>query len=126
MKRIKHMKPVNNSKRLLKSFYYSACGLKAAFQDHIAFKQAVFLTIAIIPLALILGITAVERVILIGSWFLVLFAEIINSSIEMLVDRISLEIHPLSKKIKDMSSAAVLLAIINAIIVWIIILANHL
>ncbi|EKE01331.1 MAG: hypothetical protein ACD_21C00158G0007 [uncultured bacterium] len=125
MQQTKHMKLANHSKRLLKAFYYSACGLKTAFQDHIAFKQAAFLTIIVIPLALILGTTAVEKVILIGSWSLVLFMEIINSAIEMLVDRISLEIHPLSKKIKDMSSAAVLLAIVNAVIVWTIILVDN-
>lgn len=120
-----HTKHPNNSKRLIKAFYHSICGLKIAFQEHIAFKQAAFLTAVIIPLTLFLDITTTEKVILIGSWFLVLLAEVINSSIEMLVDRISLEIHPLSKKIKDISSAAVLLAITNVVVVWMVVLVSH-
>jgi diacylglycerol kinase (ATP) len=119
MQRIKHP---NDIKRPLKAIYCAICGLKSVFQDEIAFKQEVFLSIAIIPLALILGETAVEKAILIGSWFLVLLVEIVNSSLEALVDRVSLEYHPLSKKCKDIGAAAVLLSIVNAIIIWTIIL----
>ena len=124
MTQFKHVKEAN-SRHLVKAFYHALCGLKTIFQDDMAFKQEVFLTVIVIPLALFLGTTAVERVILIGCWFLVLLMEIINSSIEAVVDRISLEIHPLSKKIKDMSAAAVLLSIINAITVWLIIILSR-
>ncbi|MBU0744842.1 MAG: diacylglycerol kinase [Gammaproteobacteria bacterium] len=115
----------HKNQHLLQSFYHSWCGLKAIFEDDIAFKQEVFLTVAIIPFALIFGASAIEKALLIGSWFLVLLMEIINSSIENVVDRISMEIHPISKKIKDMASAAVLISIINVIIVWAIILVGY-
>lgn len=119
------MKKTNSFKIHLKSFYHAACGLKAVFQNEVAFKQEVFFTIVVVPLALIFGITAIEKVILIGSWSLVLLMEIINSAIEAIVDRISLEIHPLSKKIKDIGSAAVFISLVNVIAVWIIILSSH-
>ncbi len=63
-----------------------------------------------------------QRVLLVASVMLVLIMEMINSSIEATVDRISLDIHPLAKKAKDMGGAAVLLALTNAILTWIIIL----
>ncbi|MEI8055017.1 MAG: diacylglycerol kinase [bacterium] len=113
------------NKSLLKAFYYATCGFKTIFQDDAAFKQEVFLTIVVLPLALFFGVTVVEKTILISCWFLVLLMEIINSTIEAVVNRISLEIHPLSKKIKDMSAAAVLLSIINVVTVWIVILSSH-
>ena len=112
----------NNIKRPMNAVYCAMCGLKTIFKEEIAFRQEAIFTIVITPLALILGKTAIEKVILISSWTLILLMEVINSSIETVVDRISLDIHPISKKIKDMSSAAVLLSFINAIVVWIIIL----
>lgn len=119
MQRIKHP---NDIKRPLRAVYCAICGLKSVFKDEIAFKQEVLLSIAVIPLALVFGATAVEKAILIGSWFLVLLVEIINSAIEAIVDRVSLEFHPLSKKCKDIGAAAVLLSIVNAITIWTIIL----
>jgi diacylglycerol kinase (ATP) len=117
-------KVINHIKRILKAFYRAICGFKAVFQKDFSFRQEVFFTIVVIPSALFFGATAIEQAILVGSWLLVLIMEIVNSSIELLVDRISLEIHPLSKKIKDMSSTAVLMALINAIVVWVIILTG--
>lgn len=122
---MKQIKQVNNRKSLFKTFYYAACGLKTCFQKDLAFRQEILLTFIVIPLALYWGTTAIEKVILISCWFLVLLMEVINSSIEAIVDRISLEIHPLSKKIKDMGAAAVLLSIVNAITVWGVILLSH-
>ena len=118
-------KTSSHAKRTFKAFFRAICGLQVVFQKDVAFRQEILLTVALVPLALIFGITVIEKVILIGSWFLVLIMEIVNSSIELLVDRISLEIHPLSKKIKDASSAAVLLALINAIIIWAVILVHN-
>lgn len=119
MSKTTHTKQHNN---LLKAIYHSTCGLKTTFHDNIAFKQEVLFSIIVIPLALVVGTTAIEKAVLISCWVLVLLMEIVNSSIEYIVDRISLEIHPLSKKIKDVGAAAVLLSIINAIVVWVIIL----
>lgn len=107
---------------IVKALYYAICGLKTVFHSEVAFKQEILLSIFVLPLGLHFGTTTTEKAILISSWLLILLMEIINSAIETVVDRISLEIHPLSKKIKDISSAAVLVAIINAVIIWGIIL----
>ncbi len=109
-------------KRLPKAFYNSVAGLRSARISEEAFRLEIFLTIPIIILALALGVTSIEKALLIGSWVLVLIIELLNSALELAVDRISLEIHPLSKKIKDMASAAVLLTIINMLAVWSIII----
>lgn len=111
-----------NIKRFAKALYYALCGIKTIFLEEIAFKQEILATIFIIPLGLYFGHSAIEKAVLLGCWFLVLILEAVNSCIETIVDRISLEKHPLSKKIKDISAATVLLAILNAIIVWIIVL----
>lgn len=112
-------------KRLLHALFYSFCGLKVAFKGEAAFRLEICLSVFIIPLALYLDLVAVKKVMLVGSWMLVIIVEIINSSIESVVDRISLDLHPLSKKIKDMASAAVFLALINAIIVWFVIIFSR-
>lgn len=124
MAQFRHTKETN-SRHLIKAFYHALWGLRVVFRDDMAFRQEVFLSIIIIPLGLYLGITSIEKAILVGAWFLVLLMEIVNSSIESLVDRISFEIHPLSKKIKDMGAAAVLLSIINGVVVWGIIISTH-
>ena len=115
---------VFNVIRITKALSHALCGIKTIFIDEVAFKQEILITLFIIPLGLYFGTTSIEKVVLISCWFLVLILEAINSSIEAIVDRISLEMHPLSKKIKDISSAAVLLAIINAVIVWVIVINN--
>lgn len=109
-------------KSLVHATYYAVCGLRTLLQEDKVFRQEIFLTVIIIPLAMVSGATAVEKVLLIGSWLLVLTVEAINSSIEGTVNRISIEIHPLSKKIKDISAAAVLLSIVNAVVIWVVIL----
>lgn len=125
MKKIpKHTKQNNSLKRIILAFYYSACGFSAAFKEEAAFRTEVFLSGIMIPAALLLGTNTTQQAILIGSWFLVLITEIINSAIEGIVDRISLEIHPRSKKIKDMGSAAVFLSIVNVAIIWSMVLIN--
>ena len=74
------------------------------------------------PLALWLGHSGMERALLIGCLMLVLIVELINSSIEATVDRISLENHRLAKRAKDIGSAAVMLSLVNAGVVWLLIL----
>ena len=74
------------------------------------------------PVALWLGRSGFERALLIGCLFLVLIVELLNSAIEAAVDRTSLESHPLAKRAKDIGSAAVMLAIVNAAVVWLLIL----
>jgi len=104
--------------RLFRAFNYSMSGLKTTFKHETAFRQELVLCIAFIPLAFYVGKSAAQIALLILSILLILIIELINSSIEAIVDRISKEPHELSGRAKDMGSAAVLIAMINAIVAW--------
>ncbi len=106
--------------RIRKAFFYSWDGLNAAFQNEAAFRQEVLLACLMIPIPLFLSISIPMRAMMIGSLFLVLIVEILNSAIEAIVDRISLERHPLSKRAKDLGSAAVFLSLINVLGIWLL------
>lgn len=108
--------------RIIKAFGFSMQGLKAAYTLEEAFRQEVWLLIISVPLALWLGETGIEKALLIGSLLLLLIVEILNSAIEATIDRFGGEIHELSARAKDMGSAAVLLASLNAAIVWLLVL----
>ena len=110
------------SRRLVNTLSCSLSGLQVAWQEEAAFRQEVILAIFLVPLAFMVPVDVTQRVLLVASVMLVLIMEMINSSIEATVDRISLDIHPLAKRAKDMGGAAVLLALTNAILTWIIIL----
>jgi diacylglycerol kinase (ATP) len=73
----------------------------------------------LIPLACWLPVTPVERVLLIASLLLVLIVELLNSALEAVVDRISLEAHDMSRRAKDFGSAAVLLCLVLVALVWV-------
>lgn len=105
-------------RRLLNAFGYSMAGIKAAYKNEDAFRQEVLMAIFMIPLALYLGETGLEKAIMIASVLLVIMVELLNSSIEATVDRISLENHNLAKRAKDIGSAAVLISLINLAVVW--------
>lgn len=109
-------------RRIWNAFHYSKAGLSAAFRHEDAFRQELLLAVILVPLALILGGSGLERAMLVGSLFLVLIVELLNSAVEATVDRISLENHALAKRAKDIGSAAVLLALLNVATVWILIL----
>ena len=104
--------------RLLNALRYSARGLGFAFAHEAAFRQECALAIVLIPLACWLPVTPVERVLLIGVVLLLLVVELLNSTIEAVVDRVSLEHHPLSGRAKDLGSAAVLLMLLCLALVW--------
>lgn len=89
-----------------------------AVREESAFRQELTLTFCLIPVALVLPFGAFERLMLIGSLVLVLVVELLNSSIEAVVDRISFEHHGLSKRAKDYGSAAVTLSLLSCVIVW--------
>lgn len=108
--------------RLMNAMGYSFEGFKAAFKHEDAFRQEVFFTIILIPLALYLEHEAVHRVLMIASLFLVLIVELLNSAIEAVVDRVSIERHALAKRAKDIASAAVFVALTNMIVIWSLIL----
>jgi diacylglycerol kinase (ATP) len=105
-------------RRLLNAFSYSMAGIKAAYQNEDAFRQEVIMAVVLIPLSIYLGETRLEMALMIFCVLLVIIVELINSSIEATVDRISLENHLLAKRAKDIGSAAVLLSLFNLVIVW--------
>jgi diacylglycerol kinase (ATP) len=105
-------------RRVMNAFFYSLDGLAAAWRHEDAFRQEVLLLAATVPLALWLGDSGFERALMIASILLVLVVELLNSAIEAVVDRVSLENHELAKRAKDMGSAAVLVCLIAAALVW--------
>ena len=109
--------PTSTGNALWNAFCYSMDGLRFAIKER-AFRQEILLACVLIPVALYLAKNGIERALLIGSVMLVPIVELLNSGIESAIDRISLERHPLSKKAKDVGSAAVLLALLNCAIVW--------
>ena len=108
--------------RVLNALRYSMDGLAAAFRHEDAFRQEVWLAVVMIPLALLLPVSGVGRALMIGSVLLVLVVELVNSAIEAAVDRVSLKSHQLSKRAKDIGSAAVFLALVNVVAVWTLVL----
>jgi diacylglycerol kinase (ATP) len=104
--------------RLMNAFGYSLEGFKAAFKHEDAFRQEVFLTIVLIPLAVYLGKSSIERALMIASILLVLIVELLNSAIEAAVDHTSTEHNALAKRAKDIGSAAVFLALSIVVAVW--------
>jgi diacylglycerol kinase (ATP) len=105
-------------KRILNACYFSAAGFKAVWTHEEAFRQEVLLFVVTTPLAIWLGQTPIEKLLLIGSVVLVLLVELLNSAIEAIVDRVGLERHELSGRAKDIGSAAVMLSLVWAAITW--------
>ncbi|HTH95030.1 MAG TPA: diacylglycerol kinase [Rhodocyclaceae bacterium] len=108
--------------RVWNAFHYSLAGLASAYRHEDAFRQETWLAIVLIPVALFCPVTPVEKAVMIGSVLLVVIVELLNSAVEAAIDRISLDRHLLSKRAKDIGSAAVLIALLNVIIVWTLIL----
>jgi diacylglycerol kinase (ATP) len=111
--------------RIVAACRNSADGFKSAWQTEHAFRQELVVFVAGTIIALLLKISAFEKFVLIGVLVFVLCIELINSALEAVVDRISLERHPLSKNAKDFGSAAVTLAIVLAGAAWIVVLFNR-
>jgi diacylglycerol kinase (ATP) len=105
-------------RRVIRAAGHSARGLRAAWQFESAFRQECVLFVLLLPLGWWLGSTWVERALLVGTAGLVLIVELLNSAIESTVDRISLEHHELSKRAKDLGSAAVMLSLLLCAAVW--------
>jgi len=108
--------------RILKAGGYSLAGLRAAYRNEAAFRQLVLLNFVLLPVALILDVSRTERAILMIVPLLSLAIELLNSAIENVVDRVSLELHPLSKNAKDMGSAAQFIGLLIIAIAWGVIL----
>ena len=109
-------------RRIWNAFSYSLSGLHAAYLNEDAFRQESLLAAVMIPVALVLPLTGIGKALMIGSVLLVLIVELLNSAIEAAIDRISLDRHRLSKRAKDIGSAAVLIALINVLTTWSLVL----
>ncbi len=107
-------------RRVGQAAIYSFQGIRAAWQHEAAFRQECALCVVMIPLAFWLGVTAIERALLIGVCLLVLITELLNSALEAVVDRIGDEPHVLSGRAKDMGSAAVFFSLLTAGVVWVL------
>ena len=105
-------------RRVWNALHYSLDGLRAAYACEDAFRQESLLAALLIPLAFFLPVSGIGRAAMIASVILVLIVELLNSAIEAVVDRISLDRHHLSKRAKDVGSAAVLLSLLNVAVVW--------
>ena len=109
-------------RRMWNALHYSIDGLKAAYACEDAFRQETWLAAILIAVAFFLPVGGVGRAMMIASVLLVLIIELLNSAVEAAIDRIGLENHRLSKRAKDIGSAAVLIALIDVLAVWMSIL----
>jgi len=104
--------------RIRAALFHSLDGFSAALRHEDAFRQEVVLALVLIPLALAMHVSGLAKALMVGSVLLVLIVELLNSAIESLTDRVSLENHELAKRAKDMGSAAVMVSLINVPVVW--------
>jgi diacylglycerol kinase (ATP) len=104
--------------RIIRALGYSVAGLRSAYVFENAFKQEIWVALVLVPSAFWLGQTRLETLLLIGSVALVLIVELLNSGIEAAIDRISFDLHELSKRAKDQASAAVFLSVLLCLGVW--------
>jgi diacylglycerol kinase (ATP) len=111
-------------RRLMNAFSYSIAGTLAAFKHEDAFRQEVFLAVVLTPVALYFGETAFDQALMISSLLFIIIVELLNSSIEATVDRISVKHHKLAKRAKDIGSAAVFFSLINATVIWFLLLVK--
>jgi diacylglycerol kinase (ATP) len=111
-------------RRIAGAVRYSLAGLRSAWKHEHAFRQEVVVIVPAMVTALLLPVSALEKLLLVASMVLVLVVELLNSAIEAVVDRVSLERHPLSKNAKDFGSAAVMLAVLLSAACWAVVLAG--
>lgn len=104
--------------RLVAATKYSMSGLRAVFKNEEAFRLEVYAFVILAPLGLWLGETGVERALLVGVVVFVMIVELLNTAIEVVIDRISEDFHELSGRAKDIGSACVLIAMTLGVLVW--------
>ena len=121
----KMLQSLTDSGRIVRAFSYSLKGLRAAYRKESAFRQELILAMVMLPLAVWLGKTGVERALLIGSVLLVLIVELLNSAVEATVDRGGKDWDKLAGRAKDMGSAAVLIALLQLAVTWGLILFDR-
>ncbi|WP_180168857.1 diacylglycerol kinase [Acinetobacter sp. YH12021] len=111
-------KGTSGLQRILNATGYSLAGFKAAFQNEAAFRQIILINLLLIPLSFFMPVSRVEQVLMIVVCLLAIIVKLINSAIEAVVDRVSMEQHPLSKNAKDMGSAAQFVALAIIALTW--------
>ena len=109
-------------KRIINATGYSLAGFKAAYQHEAAFRQIVLINVILIPVTFFLDVTRIEQAVLIAVCLLAMIVELFNSAIEAVVDRVSLDKHPLSKNANDMGSAAQFVSQTIIVATWLLIL----
>jgi len=122
---VSEFKSKSGFRRIINASNYSIQGLATAWRIEHAFRQEVLVFALGVIFAFVLPVSGFQKLVLIGVLLLVLIVELINSAFEAVVDRISLERHPLSKNAKDFGSAAVGLTVVLAAITWATILYNR-
>ncbi len=114
-------KSLGGLRRIWRAFGHSMRGLAHALQVESSFRQELALAALLIPFAFILRLEALETVVLVGSVLMVLIVELLNSSVEATVDRISFDHHRLSGRAKDLGSAAVFIALLLCLVTWLLV-----
>lgn len=122
---VSKFKSQSGMKRIFYAFFYSVDGFKSAWENEYAFRQELVLVTIGIVIALFLDVTVFEKLMMIAVLLQILVVELINSAIEAVVDRVSLEPHSLSKRAKDLGSAAVLLTLLMAFATWGVVVFNR-
>ncbi len=115
---VSQFKSKSGLRRVFAAFFYSLDGFRAAWRHEHAFRQELMIAVPGIIVALLLPVSRLEKLALIASLVLVLIVELLNSAIEAVVDRVSLDRHSLSKNAKDLGSAAVMLSVLLAAGTW--------
>ncbi|GGC72536.1 diacylglycerol kinase [Undibacterium terreum] len=122
---VSEFKSKSGVQRIFSAFFYSLDGFKNAWKNEHAFRQELVLVVIGAIIALALPVSAFEKLMMIAVLVLILVVELLNSAIEAVVDRVSLERHSLSKNAKDFGSAAVLLTFLIAVATWAVVLFNR-
>lgn len=117
-----HKGKTTGLRRLIAASGYSVAGFMAAVRHEEAFRIELGLALVLVPAGLWIGTGGVEKALLAGSVLLVLLVELLNSSMEAVVDRVSLEEHHLAKRAKDIGSAAVALSMGGTVMTWALVL----
>lgn len=112
-------------RRIFRATVYSLAGLRAAWRNEAAFRQECLLCAVLTPAAFWLGRSAVEIALLVGSCWLVLIVELLNSAVESAVDRVGTDHHKLSGRAKDLGSAAVFVSLMLTLLVWVLVIVER-
>ncbi|MEM9227350.1 MAG: diacylglycerol kinase [Verrucomicrobiota bacterium] len=115
-------KSTGGLKRIYNALRYSLHGIGSALKQESAFRQEMILGLFLVPVAILMPVGYLGKALMLGSIFVVLITELLNSAIEWTVDYVSQETHPFARRAKDMGSAAVFFALVNVLITWILVI----